>query len=144
MDKLEQGLAPTPQRDLLAEQLGGKTTTQLICLHCRHVKAREEKFFVLSLEVKGQRQIADSLRLFVEGETLDGDNQVSPPAAAGPLLRALVSASCRPPPRHARWALCQTPRETFRSVAVGSSRPCPNTPPRDRCCANNASASGTP
>ncbi len=39
-------------------------------------KLREEPFYALQLEVKGQRSIGDSLRLFTEGEVLAGDNAV--------------------------------------------------------------------
>ncbi|CAM9463640.1 unnamed protein product, partial [Phaeothamnion confervicola] len=78
MDRLETLMKPLQQRRLLRHVFGGQLCNQLIGQEgaaCSHVSERLEDFFVLSLEVKDKRSILESLRLYVEGELLDGDNR---------------------------------------------------------------------
>jgi len=86
-DKVEQGLRDTPQKDMLRDCFGGKIVHQIICkepvtvgareftLQDPYKSEREESFFVIQLEVKHKRSILESLRLYVDGETLEGDNK---------------------------------------------------------------------
>ena len=70
-EKLETGLKKTPFRNILESIFGGKTTTQLICAGgCNKIKAREENFYNLSLEVRNQKTIYDSLEKYISGETI--------------------------------------------------------------------------
>ncbi|KAJ0401142.1 hypothetical protein ATCC90586_000242 [Pythium insidiosum] len=57
----------------LSDCFGGVLVNQIITEH-GHISEREEKFFALSLDISKTSQLADSLSLFVQGETLDGEN----------------------------------------------------------------------
>jgi len=86
-EKVEQGLRNTPQKDMLRNCFGGKIVHQIICkeavtvgdreftLHDPYKSEREESFYTLQLEVKHKRSILESLRLYVDGEALEGDNK---------------------------------------------------------------------
>lgn len=69
-DKLEKGLKDTPFRHILDSVYGGRSCSQLTCSSCKAVKEREENFYNLSLEVKGFRNIDESFRKFISGETI--------------------------------------------------------------------------
>ena len=74
-DKLESDLKGKPRQKLLDHVFGGTLSNQLICKECPHRSERDESFFILSLEVKNKRSIVDSLRQYVQGEMLEGDNK---------------------------------------------------------------------
>eukprot|EP00743_Colponemidia_sp_Colp-15_P012256 GILK01013886.1.p1 GENE.GILK01013886.1~~GILK01013886.1.p1 ORF type:complete len:1111 (+),score=235.56 GILK01013886.1:584-3916(+) len=74
-DKLETQLKETPEKNILQTFFGGKLLNQLICKDCPHVSEREETFYTLSLEVKGKKNILESLDSYVQGEILEGDNK---------------------------------------------------------------------
>ena len=86
-EKVEQGLKNTPQKDLLRDCFGGKIVHQIICkepvtvgereytVQDPYKSEREESFYTLQLEVKHKRSILESLRLYVDGEALEGDNK---------------------------------------------------------------------
>ncbi|KAN0015309.1 hypothetical protein ACTFIU_008036 [Dictyostelium citrinum] len=74
-DKLENTLKSTPQEKLLKDFFGGSSVNQFISQECNHVSEREEPFYTISVEVKNKKEIQESLQLFVESETLDGDNK---------------------------------------------------------------------
>eukprot|EP01132_Coremiostelium_polycephalum_P001351 gene1351-1706_t len=74
-DKLEFTLKGTPKEKLLNEYFGGANVNQFISQECPHVSEREEPFYTISLEVKNKKEIQESLQLYVESETLDGDNK---------------------------------------------------------------------
>jgi ubiquitin C-terminal hydrolase len=74
VDKLEEKLKATTHPDILAHHFGGVLVNQLIS-DCGHRKERDEPFNCLSIDIKGKSKITDSLELYVEGETLSGDNQ---------------------------------------------------------------------
>lgn len=70
-EKLETGLKKTPFKNILDSVFGGKTTTQLICAGgCNKIKSREENFYNLSLEVRNQKTVYDSLEKYITGETI--------------------------------------------------------------------------
>jgi hypothetical protein len=74
-DKLEKQLSLTSHSRLLSEYYGGRVCHRIASKECTHVTTREENFFVLSLEVKGKKDIIESLNLFVAEDILDGDNK---------------------------------------------------------------------
>jgi ubiquitin C-terminal hydrolase len=86
-EKVEQGLKNTPQKDMLRNCFGGKIVHQIICkepvtvgdreytVQDPYKSEREESFYTLQLEVKHKRSILESLRLYVDGEALEGDNK---------------------------------------------------------------------
>ncbi len=59
---------------------------------CMAWRGRVEEFYDLSLNVKGFRGVAESLRNYVERERLDGDNKARPPPPAPTRARASPSA----------------------------------------------------
>jgi hypothetical protein len=44
----------------------------VICKGCGYVREREELYYNLSLAVKGVKHIHESLKHFIEGETIQG------------------------------------------------------------------------
>eukprot|EP01133_Synstelium_polycarpum_P007566 gene7566-8852_t len=74
-DRLEQALKGTPHEKVLSQFFAGASVNQFISQECAHVSEKEEPFYTLSVEVKNKRDILESLQLFVESETLDGDNK---------------------------------------------------------------------
>jgi len=122
MDQMENTLRGSEHATILQKHLGGATTTQLVCQECGYVKARREPFFVLQLEVKGKASVEDSLRLFIEGEVLDGDNAVycSRCAAKRPTLKrtALDANNGLPPNLFLHLKRFDFDLETFRKVKV--------------------------
>ena len=122
MDQMENNLRGSEHAAILQKFLGGATTSQLVCQECGYVKARREPFFVLQLEVKGKASVEDSLRLFVEGEVLDGDNAVycSRCAAKRPTLKrtALDADKGLPPNLYLHLKRFDFDLETFRKVKV--------------------------
>ena len=54
---------------------GGKLCNQIICQVCKNPSERLEDCLVLSLDVKGKSNVEESLKLYVQGEMLDGDNK---------------------------------------------------------------------
>ena len=56
------------------EIFGGAFLDQKICKGCDHTYDREESFLSLSLPVKSKRQLEESLKEFVKGDWLEGDN----------------------------------------------------------------------
>lgn len=57
----------------LEKCFGGVLVNQIITQQ-GHVSEREERFFALSLEVSKKQHLKDSLSLYVQGESLDGEN----------------------------------------------------------------------
>lgn len=53
---------------------GGAFLDQKICKGCDHTYDREESFLSLSLPVKSKKQLEESLKEFVKGDWLEGDN----------------------------------------------------------------------
>ena len=76
LDKLEAALKGTPQMRDLEACFGGKLVYQKIPEGCEHRTEREEPFIKVELIIKGKESIEESLAAFVEGELMDGDNQV--------------------------------------------------------------------
>ena len=74
-DRLETLLKPSKQRYLLQDIFGGELCHVIICQDCKHRSERPEDCLSLSLDVKGKTNIAESLKLYIQGESLDGDNQ---------------------------------------------------------------------
>ena len=56
------------------EIFGGAFLDQKICKGCNHTYDREESFLSLSLPVKSKKQLDESLKEFVKGDWLEGDN----------------------------------------------------------------------
>ena len=59
---------------MFQEIFGGAFLDQKICKGCDHTYDREESFLSLSLPVKSKKQLEESLKEFVKGDWLEGDN----------------------------------------------------------------------
>ena len=70
-DRLENQLRPTPQKYLTQSVFGGKTCSQIICTKCNYVKERQEDFYNLSLEIKGRKDVHESLKKMVEFDIIN-------------------------------------------------------------------------
>ncbi|KAL3659461.1 hypothetical protein V7S43_015453 [Phytophthora oleae] len=75
LDRLEMFIRPKPATDddFMAHCFGGVLVNQILTQQ-GNLSEREEKFFALSLEVSKKRHLAESLELYVQGETLEGEN----------------------------------------------------------------------
>ncbi|KAE9356132.1 hypothetical protein PF008_g3760 [Phytophthora fragariae] len=89
LDRLEMFIRPKPvtkssdagdravldddDKDFMARCFGGVLVNQILTQQ-GNLSEREEKFFALSLEVSKKRHLAESLELYVLGETLEGEN----------------------------------------------------------------------
>ena len=69
-DRLEDGLKSTGQKYLLQNIFGGKTNTLMKCKNCGKIRENIEFFYNLSVEVKNQGSLQNSLKKFVQGETI--------------------------------------------------------------------------
>ncbi|KAF3289638.1 hypothetical protein TWF970_003407 [Orbilia oligospora] len=56
---------------------GGTFVQQVKSMECEHVSEREESFSAIQCDIKGKKNLQESLKAFVEGETLNGDNKYS-------------------------------------------------------------------
>eukprot|EP01117_Protostelium_nocturnum_P009607 TRINITY_DN3429_c0_g1_i1.p1 TRINITY_DN3429_c0_g1~~TRINITY_DN3429_c0_g1_i1.p1 ORF type:complete len:2268 (-),score=754.02 TRINITY_DN3429_c0_g1_i1:12-6815(-) len=74
-DKLEGQLKGTKMEHLLRDVFSGTFCNQLICKECPHSSERDEPFYTLSLEILRQKDILESLKLFIKGEMLVDDNK---------------------------------------------------------------------
>lgn len=74
-DGLETHLKTTDQENFLKNLFGGYLSNQIIPTECDHKKETLEDFYTISLEIKNKNNLIDSLKLFIEGEILSGDNK---------------------------------------------------------------------
>jgi hypothetical protein len=68
-------LKNTHEEKLLEDIFGGETVNQIISMDCNHATARSEPFFTLSLEVKDNYKLQNSLDLYIKSDILEGDNK---------------------------------------------------------------------
>lgn len=74
MDKLENLIKGTSHENSIKNTFGGFLSNEFICKDCPHYSEREEPFLAVSLQVKNKKTLEESLRSFVEGEVLEGQN----------------------------------------------------------------------
>lgn len=56
---------------------GGQLVQQVKSKECEHISERLEPFSAVQVEIKGKARLEDSLRAYVEGEVLQGENKYS-------------------------------------------------------------------
>lgn len=79
-DKINERLKETPYNNVVNDVMGGVLSHELIGRNkCRHYREREEPFAGVTLEIKNKKTIHESLQAYVEGEVLEGGNQVNCP-----------------------------------------------------------------
>mmetsp|Transcript_31511 Transcript_31511/g.77222 ORF Transcript_31511/g.77222 Transcript_31511/m.77222 type:complete len:1170 (-) Transcript_31511:337-3846(-) len=74
-DNLEEKMKGTPVEGVVPELLSGKLKNYVRCLNVDFTSERIEDFYDLSLNVRGCKNVIESLKQYVEKENLDGDNK---------------------------------------------------------------------
>ncbi|KAK4940980.1 hypothetical protein LTR10_019024 [Elasticomyces elasticus] len=75
-DRLE-GQIPSRVRNSFRSIYGGQLVQQVKSKECEHISERLEPFSAVQVEIKGKPRLEDSLRAYVEGEVLQGENKYS-------------------------------------------------------------------
>lgn len=75
MEKLEARMKGTEAEKALPDMFVGKMKTYLRCINVDYESSRTEDFWDLQLNVAGCKSVADSLKNYIEVETLEGDNK---------------------------------------------------------------------
>lgn len=75
-DRLE-GQIDHRARNLFKSIYGGQLVQQVKSKECEHISERLEPFSAVQVEIKGKARLEDSLRAYVEGEVLQGENKYS-------------------------------------------------------------------
>ena len=91
-DRLESQILDQGAKIRFKSLYGGQTIQQIKSKECEHVSERPEAFAVLPVEIKEKYRLEDSLKAYVEGELLQGDNKYSC-TSCGRLVDA-VKRSC--------------------------------------------------
>ena len=74
-DQLEQQFVDVDARTKLKTTFGGEFVQQIKVAECEHVSETFEPFSSVPLEIRGKKDLEESLRAYVEGEVLQGDNK---------------------------------------------------------------------
>ncbi|KAK0637918.1 Ubiquitin carboxyl-terminal hydrolase 21 [Lasiodiplodia hormozganensis] len=93
MDQLESELRTSEDKQRLRNFYGGRSVNQIKSKDCQHVSETTETLFNLPLEVKGKETLEDSLKAYVEGESLEGENKYKCEPCGGRLVNA-VKRTC--------------------------------------------------
>ncbi|KIY00474.1 uncharacterized protein Z520_04159 [Fonsecaea multimorphosa CBS 102226] len=75
-DRLE-GEIDSSARAAFRSMYGGQLVQQIKSKECDHISERLEPFSAVQVEIKGKARLEDSLRAYVEGEVLQGENKYS-------------------------------------------------------------------
>ena len=74
MDRIENLIKGTKEEKIMNNLFQGVLANEFICKDCPHYSEREEPFLAISLQVKNKNSVQESLKYYVEGEMLEGDN----------------------------------------------------------------------
>ncbi|ETI27708.1 hypothetical protein G647_00157 [Cladophialophora carrionii CBS 160.54] len=75
-DRIEGQIDPSA-RGTFKSMYGGQLVQQVKSKECEHISERLEPFSAVQVEIKGKARLEDSLRAYVEGEVLQGENKYS-------------------------------------------------------------------
>ena len=76
-DRIETNIVNEEHKMAFRSFYGGQVIQQIKSTECEHVSERPEPFSVVPVEIKGKSSLNESLRAYVEGEVLQGDNKYS-------------------------------------------------------------------
>ncbi|KAK6341253.1 Ubiquitin carboxyl-terminal hydrolase 34 [Orbilia brochopaga] len=76
-DRIESQITPADAKKDFRAFFGGTFVQQVKSMECEHVSEREEQFSAIQCDIKGKKNLQESLKAYVEGETLNGDNKYS-------------------------------------------------------------------
>ena len=74
-DQLEQQFVDVDSKTKLKTTFGGQFVQQIKVTDCGHVSETFEPFSSVPLEIRGKKDLEESLRAYVDGEVLQGDNK---------------------------------------------------------------------
>jgi len=72
--RLEDELKESNNNNFIKEIFGGIAVTEISGNECNHKKEKAEEFLTLNLQIKGKNDIHESLKSFIESESLEGDD----------------------------------------------------------------------
>jgi ubiquitin carboxyl-terminal hydrolase 34 len=76
-DRLEGQISDVEDKTTFRSLYGGQLVQQIKSCECDHISERLEPFSAIQCEIKGKSNLEDSLRAYVEGEMMQGDNKYS-------------------------------------------------------------------
>lgn len=76
-DRWEAQLKSNEEKKVMRSFYGGQLVQQIKSKECDHISERLEPFSAIQCDIKGKSCLEDSLRAYVEGEIMQGDNKYS-------------------------------------------------------------------
>ncbi|KAJ5502999.1 Peptidase C19 ubiquitin carboxyl-terminal hydrolase 2 [Penicillium fimorum] len=76
-DRWEAQVLDTEKKKKFRSFYGGQLVQQIKSMECDHISERLEPFSAIQCEIKGKATLEDSLRAYVSGEVMQGDNKYS-------------------------------------------------------------------
>ncbi|KAF2456610.1 hypothetical protein BDY21DRAFT_380132 [Lineolata rhizophorae] len=92
-DQWESQMLTTAAKNAFRSFYGGQTVNQIKSRECQHVSERTESFFAIQCDVKGKGNLTESLRSFVEGDVMEGENKYKCESCGGRFVNA-VKRTC--------------------------------------------------
>lgn len=96
-DQMEGQLLKPQDKQQFRSFYGGQTINQIKSKECKHVSERVEPFFVVQCDVVGKSNLGESLRAFVEGDVMEGENKYKCESCGGKFVDAVK--------RYVNWTL---------------------------------------
>ncbi|KAI9818363.1 MAG: hypothetical protein M1826_001385 [Phylliscum demangeonii] len=75
MERMEEKMKGTKAENALAKLFVGKTKTYISCIHVNYESSRVEDFWDIQLNVRGNKNLDESFKDYIQVETMDGDNK---------------------------------------------------------------------
>ncbi|KAL1955095.1 hypothetical protein VTO42DRAFT_9029 [Malbranchea cinnamomea] len=76
-DRWEAQISSAEAKKVFRSFYGGQLVQQIKSKECEHISERMEPFSAIQCDIKGKSDLEDSLRAYVEGEVMQGDNKYS-------------------------------------------------------------------
>ncbi|EIE24996.1 hypothetical protein COCSUDRAFT_46553 [Coccomyxa subellipsoidea C-169] len=74
-DLVDQHLRERKETPAMQAVMGGTFAQQIICRSVNYRSEKEEDFYQISLDVRGKKNLEESLDFYCQGELMEGDNQ---------------------------------------------------------------------
>ena len=74
MDRLEDILKHTDNKDLIKNTFGGTFANEFICSECSYINTMKEEFITLNLQIHNKENVLDGFNSFIAPERLTGNN----------------------------------------------------------------------
>ncbi|KAK9235176.1 hypothetical protein V1525DRAFT_447154 [Lipomyces kononenkoae] len=75
LDRIDGQISAVAWKAEIRNCYGGSLLTQIKSKECIHVSERTEPFSAIQCDIKGKSNLTESLKSYVEGETMEGDNK---------------------------------------------------------------------